>query len=53
MNTLSKNKSEIEGKLKKMALIDNIYSYQEVKDKINMLNKNAEILKGKCNLITL
>lgn len=50
MNTQSKNKSEIEGKLKKMALIDNIYSYQEVKDKINMLNKNAEILKGKYNL---
>ena len=45
----SKNKVEIEGKLKKMALIDNIYSYQEVKEKIEVLNKNSELLKGIIN----
>ena len=41
------NKQEIEGKLKKLALFDNILTYQEVKDKLNLLNQNTDLLKGK------
>lgn len=29
-----------------MALVENIYSYKEAKEKIEVLNKHAEILKG-------
>jgi hypothetical protein len=40
-------KQELAGKIQKMAMVDNLYSYKEAKDKIDVLNKNVDILKHK------
>ncbi|CAI2362401.1 unnamed protein product [Moneuplotes crassus] len=36
---------ELKGKLTKMAVVDNIYSYKEAMSKIDYLDKNLEVLK--------
>lgn len=49
----NKNKSEIEGRLRKLSLVDNIITLNEAKEKLDVLSKNADILKGKLTILKL